>query len=601
MDRSEPPTGSAAAPLVVLRITRGWAGPRSVEVATTPITVGRSSAATLRFDPHRDRGCASGVHASIEFCDGIWWIECRHARGVVIRGGPSEDAEPRRVEEGQRESIALPVEIELGPGGPRFEIAPADGPLPETVLGEKQFETDQPLSMVPSSVLSDSRRSKRLISVVMACMLLLTLGLVGVFWLADRESGIEPPSPTPTIDPRGSSEMDETRRSALEAITEARDSVWRVGYRDEAGNFVGAGSAFVVRSDHLATNAHVAISLQEHAENGMVLESRTPTRPDARLRIEVGAIHPAYAFLKSLGESDRFAQGSSSDPSPMFETAGDVALLRIVEGDPGRPIPLRDPRRDGQVRVNEVVTVMGFPGVVDGGKALMSTGGIVSNLTDPFMQEFIQESFRESPLVHHTASTFAGSSGSPILDDQGRVVAVHASGLYLGGELPIGVNRGPHVAMVRELLDGDADLIHAEQESLWRRRFERIYSHWEDVARSVHESLNVDLSDRTGEVDPRSAEIVLDRDGREHGVSHRFKQAAGERLIVVACPGAEYALNGIDLDAAIADSGLLDEAVRSFAVLQIEAGDSEQDHLVDVWAAQMRTRPCRVSIRVIAH
>jgi S1-C subfamily serine protease len=586
MTSAEDRPSPATVPTVALRITRGFAGPRAIEVNSTPITVGRGAEATLRFDPHRDIACASGIHARLDHRDGLWWIECLHRSGVRIRARSASDTAARSLGVGQVEPIHLPVEIELGTNGPRFEVASVDGPIPMTVMGPGSFEADQPLLSVPSSVLGQVRRSRRGGRLLSVGAVVAAIAGVAMFWL--REPAAVPVSPDPNeLATQVLSEMERMQRLDREAFTRVRDSLWRVGWVDSDGEFTMVGSAFAVGRDRLATNAHVADALTPYRETGRTLEARSPTRPDAKLQIGAISVHPAYRTLETL-------EGGDSTSWRVVGAAADVALLEVVEGDAGSGIPLRGVDAE-PVEINEPVVVLGFPGSIAGGSTLQATEGSVSNITDPFLQESADEPL----VVHHTASTYFGNSGGPILDEKGRVIAIHSSQATLQQLIPLGVSQGTHVAMLQELLDGEADRIQSDRVDRWRSRFESLHSHWPRVARAIGSSLGIDLAERGDDSDPRSTEVVLVGRGVENGVQHQFEQSAGERLLVVAHLDLNVDWSCADLDLESLDTGASDWKAEPFAWLELAASPSSVEHTIRVWAASMSGKECRVVIRIV--
>ena len=124
----------------------------------------------------------------------------------------------------------------------------------------------------------------------------------------------------------------------------------------------------------------------------------------------------------------------------------DLALIKIEPGD-YPPLSLADA---GGIRVGQPVFLLGSSSGLD-----QSLGtGIVSALRpDGFPDEWkrrYQEAGRKivaGPIVQHTAVSTPGSSGSPVVNLEGKVVAVHHSGIFGWG-----VYFGAHADALRALM-----------------------------------------------------------------------------------------------------------------------------------------------------
>lgn len=87
----------------------------------------------------------------------------------------------------------------------------------------------------------------------------------------------------------------------------------------------------------------------------------------------------------------------------------DVALYRVV--DPAKPLPFLE-LRDTQVKPGEQVFVLGHP---DGDPLRASFGTVLADNLH----------IAGRPSIEYSAQTWWGSSGSPVIDERGRVVAIH--------------------------------------------------------------------------------------------------------------------------------------------------------------------------------
>jgi S1-C subfamily serine protease len=207
---------------------------------------------------------------------------------------------------------------------------------------------------------------------------------------------------------------------------------------------VGIGTAFCVRSDGLlATNAHVAKMLGE-APRTSVLQNKS----GKGFRIIRSARHPRW-------------NGTAASP--------DVAVLEIdTDGASFRALPLAEEGVLRELAVGAPLGTLGFPGELassylrrvgeERSTTVLATFkvGMVSAITD-FGRATAP--FEGSRFIQHSASLSGGTSGSPMFDAEGRVVALNNSGL----EVPLSGVRTPsaseigfaiRVDLLRELLAG---------------------------------------------------------------------------------------------------------------------------------------------------
>jgi S1-C subfamily serine protease len=158
----------------------------------------------------------------------------------------------------------------------------------------------------------------------------------------------------------------------------------------DRGEEAGHGSGFFVADGVIATNHHVI-----DAVDG---DLRAVLRDGKKLTV-----------LGSLADDE----------------VHDLALVRVEgSGQPVLPLAPSD-----EIHVGERVIAVGSPLGFDQTVSI----GIVSALRDDYPEEWkkhdptLKGRGKAGPLVQHTASIAPGSSGSPLVDDQGRVVGVNHS------------------------------------------------------------------------------------------------------------------------------------------------------------------------------
>ena len=159
---------------------------------------------------------------------------------------------------------------------------------------------------------------------------------------------------------------------------------------DEEGN----GTGFVVRRDGVVvTNHHVV----DDAPSKMVAVFRDGSR---------------RRVLGSLA----------------LDEEHDLALIRIESGD----YPALSLAESAAIKVGQPVFLIGSSSGLD---QSLGAGVVAALRPDGFPEEWKKRSREDGekivsgPLVQHTASSSAGSSGSPVVNLDGKVVAVHHSGI----------------------------------------------------------------------------------------------------------------------------------------------------------------------------
>jgi len=162
-----------------------------------------------------------------------------------------------------------------------------------------------------------------------------------------------------------------------------------------SGDELGNGTGFIVRRDGVVVTNHHVVAQSDAV---FVAVFRDGTR------------------RKVLG-------------SLALDEAHDLALVRIEPGD-YTPLALAPA---SEIRVGQPVFLIGSSFGLD-----QSLGtGIVSALRPDGFPEEWKKRYREAgekivagPLVQHTAVSAPGSSGSPVVNLEGQVIAVHHSGIH---------------------------------------------------------------------------------------------------------------------------------------------------------------------------
>jgi S1-C subfamily serine protease len=215
--------------------------------------------------------------------------------------------------------------------------------------------------------------------------------------------------------------------SSFEAVAaSAAPSVFMVAV-DENGARSLVGTAFAVDAGGtLATNAHIAAALQR------------------RLAIKGGLAR--VIAVQSDTSDERLVTATSIHPSWQGSIRADVALLRLQAGEPLAPLPLADARTTATLRRGTPLATLGFPAVSTDPQ--YPRGRLSVDVVGDVRDDYIQAGLGITP----------GMSGSPVFDQTGAVVAIVASGDFVGapdGARPSGsaANWAIGVRFLKELLE----------------------------------------------------------------------------------------------------------------------------------------------------
>lgn len=210
------------------------------------------------------------------------------------------------------------------------------------------------------------------------------------------------------------------------------------------GQPVGQATAWAVAPDVFATNAHVAKPAAEFMASGGQVFVALNRNPDRRFRVVSAIHHPRY---ETVG-----ANAAGRQPVVPY----DVGLLRI-EGATDTYFPLADEAELRQIDAGYRVGYLGFPmenligrGVDPAKPVATLQSGIVTATTDWWQSH---GDFEQSQLIQHNLASTGGSSGSPIFNPDGRVVAVHNAGnMFMSTQILSSgkavMSRAPSAAMI---------------------------------------------------------------------------------------------------------------------------------------------------------
>jgi len=451
--------GGTAVKLTVDIVGGARAGQRlTFDVNGKAIRFGRQPDNEVAFDAERDRD-ASGRHAELRVEAGVVWLyDLGSANGTRLSGRPVAG----------KAAVVPGSEIEFGAGGPRvrvgFEGAAVIPPtianpnakpmVPGTVAGGGKVG-QRTVALMIEQALSRARREPerlRVLVIALAALLVVTVGGVVVAYR------LRPPSDVALR--REMVKVMELERAASDAeraglqkkldelsgklqhaggqgttgagIAKAnRAAVWLVAVHTPTGQEEGFCSAFAVADDKLVTNAHCVAAAEDLRKRGgqiVVVQNG-----DARTRLTVERMRRVRGFVPG---------GSIISP--------DVGWLKI-DGKLPAKVQLASASEYDAIATGDTMFTYGFPGRLADVSAPEATfvEGVVGRITTI---DGRAGDVKEMRLIQHSAFTSGGTSGSPIFNAAGHVVAVNTGGYVDKSRALAGYNFGMRIDLAEELL-----------------------------------------------------------------------------------------------------------------------------------------------------
>ena len=225
--------------------------------------------------------------------------------------------------------------------------------------------------------------------------------------------------------------------------------------------FIGTG--FAVESGTFVTNGHIIDALVEFDDQVAAFNERYGSDLSSSW-IVVQNLTTSLSYQGNYFFIGSYWSHPQWDPDDLFSP--DVGTLHISEGFISRRVLLATSRDARRLRVGAPISTLGFPGELQGGELsdlfpiATFKNGTISALRPPFQDE--PYSAANTYIVQHNLDLSGGTSGSPIFDASGQVVAINNAGiehlvLSIGGE----PTRVPQTALgfgiradkIHELLD----------------------------------------------------------------------------------------------------------------------------------------------------
>jgi hypothetical protein len=209
---------------------------------------------------------------------------------------------------------------------------------------------------------------------------------------------------TPKAAPKGA--LPTVVLSGRDIYEQNKGAVYVIGYLlgDKVG---GCCSAFAIAPNLLATNAHCVVACR--AEGGSPVVTQSESGGKVRFPILTMTGHPGY------------------DPKSTSSDSPDVGILKI-QGKMPKVVTLANDAELQSLGPGDDVFVIGFPGRVMDPISPVATflEGHIGRVMDLKQQATTPDL---AVLIQHDAVTRGGNSGSPVFNQYGHVIAVHAAHL----------------------------------------------------------------------------------------------------------------------------------------------------------------------------
>jgi hypothetical protein len=260
-------------------------------------------------------------------------------------------------------------------------------------------------------------------------------------------------------------------------------------------------TAWVVSANALATTAHVGAEVEKARQRGAVVVARS--RLGADFEIAGVTVHPGYAqFPQLVSEHSPAVPGAQGAQTfvPNVRVC-DAALLRVHDGSNlGPALPIASAATLAALGAGDRIGAAGHPigGRSAGGAPEWLAAkpepqthmGSITSVTD-FL---LLHSDADRSIIQHSFPISPGSSGPPILNPRGEVVAVHSHGETVevrteGAAHPrpvstgVGIGYAQNAEMIRELLLPDLEDTQLQRRQKWASTLQRFLSYREQTER----------------------------------------------------------------------------------------------------------------------
>ena len=207
--------------------------------------------------------------------------------------------------------------------------------------------------------------------------------------------------------------------------------IWNPSYSDD-DFFAFVGTGFAVDRETLVTNGHVIDGLLEWDD---IVEDFNRTNETEWISSWI----VVQNLTTSLSEGSNFFYLQYYWQHPEWDgdpSSPDIGLLYIWEGGYiSRRVTLATSNEARRLRVGAPIATLGFPGELQGGddwSSLYPIATFKEGTVSALRPRFAGQSYnapRDTYIVQHNLDLSGGTSGSPIFDASGKVVAINNAGI----------------------------------------------------------------------------------------------------------------------------------------------------------------------------
>ena len=206
---------------------------------------------------------------------------------------------------------------------------------------------------------------------------------------------------------------------------------WSFDDEDEWMTFVGTG--FAVEGITFVTNAHIVDALVEFDDELGAFNQKYETDFQSWW-VMTQARTAGLSNAADLWPIDYYWLHPEWDPDNLYSP--DVGLLQTSDigfGSIERRVTLATSSEVYRLRVGAPIATLGFPGELQGSETedispiATFKDGTISALRPPYQGDTYTS--RDTYIIQHNLDLSGGTSGSPIFDARGRVVAINNAGI----------------------------------------------------------------------------------------------------------------------------------------------------------------------------
>ncbi|HWP17249.1 MAG TPA: trypsin-like peptidase domain-containing protein [Xanthobacteraceae bacterium] len=437
----------------------------SIDQSKDRIVFGRQLDCDVQFPPE-ETSVARHHFALVRKPSGAWTVELFGTPYVAIDGQPADNGQV----------VRGGVKIELGRiGGPALGVGITEDARTDNYLKTAgQAEAASPRQIATkASGMANVARALAAVAVIVA------VG-GGGFALYNYISTSRTTARLESAQKEFSEALakEANLRIGAEARTHLNRATYHVELQDADQRVRGAGTAWVVGPNMLATNAHVAI-LREGIRPRERMIARAPGQNGQIYEVVEHKLHPGYTPFQAFLQSEaRFGPSYRGGVDRLRGNGYDVALLRVSGTLPDADrLDIATTEELHGLAAGTPLATSGYPGE----RLTQSSGGslginpqqhlgVITSMTDMF---HLPTAASMRQLVQHDLPATGGASGSPIIGPSGRVVALmNAINLVVvdGARTPSAalINYAQRADLVRDMLDGTAEQKLADARAYWR-------------------------------------------------------------------------------------------------------------------------------------